>query len=94
MEPSKPAFPVIIILLMSPGFLSSKSSAMMTPQIKKQSFGITANHEAVDLYTLTNAAGMEVSIMNYGGAVVSIKAPIGTTSSEMWCLAMTSLMVI
>lgn len=41
--------------------------------IKKQ-FGATDGHD-VGLYTLTNERGFEVSITNYGGAVVSLKAP-------------------
>ena len=30
---------------------------------------------SVDLYTLTNSSGMEVSITNYGGTIVSLKVP-------------------
>ncbi|MGD0497408.1 MAG: aldose epimerase family protein [Bryobacteraceae bacterium] len=41
----------------------------------KRSFGRTASGEAIDLYTLTNAGGMEISIMNYGCIVVSLKTP-------------------
>lgn len=42
--------------------------------IAKRHFGNTDGQD-VSLYTLTNARGFEVSITNYGGAVVSIKAP-------------------
>jgi aldose 1-epimerase len=42
---------------------------------KKVAFGKTKDGQPVDLYTLTNASGMEVAITNYGGTVVSIKAP-------------------
>jgi aldose 1-epimerase len=42
--------------------------------ITKKYFGATDNQE-VSLYTLTNERGLEVSIMNYGGTVVSLKAP-------------------
>ena len=38
-------------------------------------FGKTKGGEAVQLFTLTNAKGMEVSITNYGGIIVSLKAP-------------------
>lgn len=31
--------------------------------------------QPVDLHTLTNAAGMEVAVTNYGGIIVSIKVP-------------------
>ena len=42
--------------------------------ITKKSFGATEGHE-VSLYTLTNERGFEVTITNYGGAVVSLKTP-------------------
>jgi aldose 1-epimerase len=43
-------------------------------RISKKHFGATAGQE-VSLYTLTNERGLEVSITNYGGAIVSLKAP-------------------
>ncbi len=49
-----------------------------TPQpgsTTKKSFGKTPGGQAVDLYVLTNKTGAEVSITNYGGAVVSLKVP-------------------
>jgi aldose 1-epimerase len=42
--------------------------------ITRRHFGTTDGQD-VNLYTLTNERGFEVSITNYGGAVVSIKAP-------------------
>ena len=42
---------------------------------KKMSFGKTKDGQAVDLYTLTNANGMVVTITNYGGTVVSLMPP-------------------
>ncbi len=46
----------------------------MNVNISERHFG-TADGQAVSLYTLTNEHGVEVSITNYGGAVVSLKAP-------------------
>jgi len=49
-----------------------------TPQLgstTKKSFGKTPGGQQVDLYVLTNKNGAEVSITNYGGAVVSLKVP-------------------
>jgi aldose 1-epimerase len=43
--------------------------------IDKQAFGKTRQGEPADLYVLTNNAGFEVAIANYGGTLVSIKAP-------------------
>jgi aldose 1-epimerase len=47
----------------------------MSSSIAKAPFGKTADGAAVDLYTLKNAAGMEVAITTYGGRIVSLKAP-------------------
>ena len=46
-----------------------------TAKVDKQNFGKTSDGQAVELYTLTNAGGASVSIMNYGGVVVSLKVP-------------------
>jgi aldose 1-epimerase len=43
--------------------------------IKKEAFGKTREGQAVDLYTFSNAKGMEVRAMTYGGIILSIKAP-------------------
>ena len=45
------------------------------PMITKQPFGKTADGKPVDIFTLTNAKGMEAKIMTYGGIVVSLKTP-------------------
>ena len=44
-------------------------------RISQQSWGRTPNGQAVTLYTLTNANGVEAKITNYGGIVVSLKVP-------------------
>ncbi len=43
--------------------------------VKKESFGKTQDGEAVDLYTVTNAAGAEARIINYGCVIVSLSVP-------------------
>jgi aldose 1-epimerase len=43
--------------------------------LQKLTFGQTADGKRVDLYTLTNAAGMEVKITTYGATVVSLVVP-------------------
>src|SRR6266516_1909867 len=42
---------------------------------RRMLFGKTKDGQAVDLYTLTNANGVVVTITNYGGTVVSLKTP-------------------
>ena len=43
--------------------------------ITSEAFGETADGEAVELYTLTNANGMEVKVMTYGGIIQSVQGP-------------------
>ncbi len=43
--------------------------------VTKQSFGKTSGGENVDLYTLRNTKGVEATITNYGGILVSLKVP-------------------
>jgi aldose 1-epimerase len=55
-------------------FALAISSFGAAPAIDQRPFG-TADGKPVTLYMLRNAAGMEVTITNYGGAVTSIKVP-------------------
>ena len=57
-----------------PGCLLSTAHAMEAT-IKQAPFGKLSSGAAVDLYTLTNASGMEARIMTWGGIVVSLKTP-------------------
>src|SRR5262245_27124137 len=43
--------------------------------LKKEDFGKTKDGQIVELYTLTNANGVEARITTYGGIVVSLKTP-------------------
>jgi aldose 1-epimerase len=53
--------------------LSALSFAAVAASLPKEAFGTTPDGHRVFLYTLKNAAGMEVRITNYGGTVESIK---------------------
>lgn len=44
-------------------------------RLTKTTYGTAPGQGQADLYTLTNANGMEVSITNYGGIVTSLLAP-------------------
>jgi len=76
---------LLLVLALSLMFLSACSNetkpetavtkSESQARIQKQAFGKTADGQAVDIYTLTNARGMEARITNYGGVVVSLKAP-------------------
>jgi len=43
--------------------------------VNKKVFGTTADGKAVDIYTLTNAPGVEARVMTYGGILVSLRVP-------------------
>lgn len=43
--------------------------------LKRENFQAVVQGKETDLYTLTNSKGMEVSITNYGGALVAIMVP-------------------
>src|SRR5450631_359694 len=55
--------------------LTQASAQKETSKVKKQAYGKMPNGAAVELYTLTNAKGMEAGIITYGGTVVSLTAP-------------------
>lgn len=43
--------------------------------IEQSNFGETADGTAVEKYTITNAAGLEMSVISYGGIITSLKVP-------------------
>ena len=45
------------------------------PTVAKTLFGRLPDGTAVDLYTLTNAHGLEVKIMTYGATITSVRTP-------------------
>ncbi len=55
--------------------LGRTGAASQGARVTRTPFGQTPSGEAVDLYTLTNARGLEARIMTYGGTVVSLKVP-------------------
>jgi aldose 1-epimerase len=43
--------------------------------VTKAAFGTTRDGKSVDLYTLTNAHGIEVRAITYGGIIISLRVP-------------------
>lgn len=78
---------VLALLVFSAVGVTSGSAHM----VKKDLFGKTRDGQAVDLYTLTNALGMEVRAMTYGGIIVSIKVPDRTGKADDVALGFDSL---
>ena len=57
------------------GMMVSAQLGGASSKMQKQSFGKTSDGQEVDLYTLSNARGMQVAISNYGGEIVALKVP-------------------
>lgn len=87
---NKIIFPVVagIAFVLAGCATSNSKSAKMCPdngscccgtgagrQVTKAPFGKTLDGKHVDIYTLANTNGVEARICNYGGIVVSFKAP-------------------
>jgi aldose 1-epimerase len=68
-------FFAIALGIMSAAVLGLAAPAQDTPGVKRMPFGKTKDGQAVDLYTLANGKGMEATIANYGGTVMSLKTP-------------------
>jgi aldose 1-epimerase len=88
---------VLATMLTGIPFASLTAAQNATPEattgeatITSEPFG-EAEGEAVDLYTLTNANGVEVRIMTYGGIIQSILAPDRDGEMENVTLGFNSL---
>ena len=53
----------------------SEKTDVKKATIKQDDFGKTADGQNVELYTLTNANGVEAKITTYGGIITSLKVP-------------------
>jgi aldose 1-epimerase len=66
------------LLLLVPALLVFTAQTANTAEksrLTHRDFGATSDGKVAQLYTLTNAHGVEVSITNFGATVVSIKVP-------------------
>jgi len=59
----------LALLVPGAGVAEAQGSIQVAP------YGTTSGGESVDEYTLTNAHGMEVKIITYGGIITSIRVP-------------------
>ena len=53
----------------------SRGAAAMKRGVTHAAFGRTTNGTPVEIYTLTNANGIELRAMTYGGIITSVKVP-------------------
>ena len=54
---------------------STSKGGVSQMKIEQSTFGKTADGQDVALFTLQNAAGMKVTLTNYGGIVTSLYSP-------------------
>jgi aldose 1-epimerase len=55
--------------------MSTSVNAQQSSSVQVHPFGTTTAGQAVDEYILTNANGMEVKIITYGGTITSVRVP-------------------
>lgn len=69
----KRTYSIILCLV----FIACGKSTKTTQETmtKKEIFGTTPKGEEVNQYTLTNANGIEMKVINYGGIITSLKTP-------------------
>lgn len=68
-------FSAFLVLMTAFFACTSEQNQMAEQQVETEEFGTMDDGRTVQLFTLTNSNGMEVSITNYGGIVTSIKVP-------------------
>lgn len=51
------------------------TTAETNTTMSREPFGTLPDGTAIELFTLTNASGMEVKVTNYGGIITSLKVP-------------------
>ena len=65
----------LLIALVAVAACAPKGTSMNNATVRSDPFGTTPDGRAVELFTLTNAHGIEVRAMTYGATIVSIKTP-------------------
>src|SRR5678815_2897358 len=62
-----------LVLLLLASFLLCVSLLAALNTIKREFFGTTSDGRPVDIYTLSNSAGTELRVTNYGGIIVALR---------------------
>ena len=77
----------VAFLVITP--LSAMAAA--APDVTSAAYGTTADGDAVRVFTLTNNNGMSVKVLDYGGAIVEVRAPDRTGKLANVVLALPDL---
>ena len=92
----KPTSLLLVLLLAACANTDAQKSAPLASvaekgTVSKSAFGKTPAGELVDLYTLTNAAGIEVKVITFGGIITSIRVPDRTGTFDDVALGFNAL---
>ncbi len=71
----KPPFRTSLLPLCCLIALAAAPAAFAKPTVARDPFGTQPDGTRVERYTLTNAAGMQVQLINYGGIITAIRVP-------------------
>ena len=66
---------LLLILTLVVFVLSCDMKKRPAPSVQRDSFGTMPDGTAIEQYTLTNANGIEMKVITYGGIITSLKLP-------------------
>lgn len=66
---------IIAVVACTPKQKEAPEESSTLSGLKRSNFQSTVNGDSTDLYVLKNANGMEVTVTNYGGRIVSVMVP-------------------
>ncbi len=69
------ALDALLLLVWLLGCGSDSAISAIQGSVGRASFGVTPDGDSVDVFTLTNASGVEVRAITYGGIIVSLRVP-------------------
>jgi aldose 1-epimerase len=67
------AWLIVVALFTAPG--CADEGTTMTRRVERAPFGTTPAGDSIEVFTLTNAHGMEVRAITYGGIITSLRTP-------------------
>src|SRR3954469_6955124 len=68
-------FSIVIMLLMALGAHDPQTGGGAKRGVTRAPFGTTGDGKPIEIYTLTNAHGVEMRVITYGGIITSLKVP-------------------
>src|SRR5215218_363008 len=74
----KKLWPILLAIVVVPMVMSAdeeQPSAGTKRGVTRAPFGTTGDKKPVEIYTLTNAHGVEMRVITYGGIITSLKVP-------------------